>query len=137
MKLNKEVREHFEKWYDENRFNVGDLSVSINGFYRLDFFMQQGVLLEFIREERGVLIQVYNNASGYLWSMAKNVGGTDLGFSYYSGTDDSSGTFKTYNDAMETAINLELNKGGLNKFQKEFKPFHWENYAFYLLDGKI
>lgn len=38
-----------------------------------------------IMDSEKVLISIYNNASGFLWSMAKLEGGTDLGWSDHHG----------------------------------------------------
>ena len=89
-------------------------------------------LHRWIRENRGVLIQVYNNASGYLWSLAKVPGGTDLGWSEFTGNDENSGTFKSYEDAYEDALQLVL-RATLEEFRgNEEYGKHWGNYSKYL-----
>lgn len=120
-------KEDFEKWIGYNCF------MELFEFDKYSFRMQQGVYLEFVREERGVLIQVYNNASGYLWQMAKVEGGTDLGWSEFDGNCEMLGSYKTYNDALSHAIKLE-NKGGLEEFKKRTltSVFHWGNYVSWL-----
>ena len=131
MKISSQAEHEFNEWLITTyRFRYDSIE-------RYSFDMKVGLFLRYIREERGVLIQPYNNASGYLWNMMKVDGGTDLGYSEYSGNDLSSGTFKTWDDAVGNAIELEL-KGGLEKFKKETSgdKFHWGNYADYLLKLK-
>lgn len=85
-----------------------------------------------IREKENVLIQVYNNASGYLWALAKVDSGTDLGWSDFNGDCKMSGTFTTYESALEDAVSL-VSKCGLEKFRKEWNlPFHWGHYSTHL-----
>lgn len=62
---------------------------------------------KFIRDERGVLIQIYNNGSGYLFQMSKIGTGTDLGYSEHIGPNNS-GCWDTYEEALEFAIYLQL-----------------------------
>lgn len=131
--------EQFNKWYLikflhlPNPCEQGVFDSELERFYNTYPSMQQGVYLEFIREERGVLIQVYNNASGYLWQMSKMLTGTDLGWSGLMVGYGRGGSFDTYNGALTNAIELEFN-GGLSDFEKtrENKPFHWGNYACWL-----
>lgn len=81
----------------------------------------QSLLQKWIRETRGVNIQIYNNASGYLFAMAKCEGGTDLGWSEYSGPNPS-GVWDTYEEALEFALLVQLGTD-LEKFG------HWSNYV--------
>lgn len=81
----------------------------------------QSFLQKWIRETRGVNIQIYNNASGYLFAMAECEGGTDLGWSEYSGPN-SSGVWDTYEEALEFALLVQLGTD-LEKFG------HWGNYV--------
>ncbi len=64
----------------------------------------------FIRKNLEVLIQVYNSASGYLWALSLNPGGTDLGWCDHSGNCEMSGAYITYEDALEHAIEMCLTK---------------------------
>ena len=73
-----------------------------------------------------VLISVYNNASGFLWSLMMYDGGTDLGWSGFIGNNKWSKTFVTYEDALENAIN-NVNKCSLDEFKKINIP--WKCYA--------
>ena len=86
-----------------------------------------------IMDTKNILISVYTNASGFLWQIMKVDSGTDLGWSEYNGNCEESGTFKTYEDALEDAITL-IEKCDLDKFKKEVKisDSHWGNYAAYL-----
>ena len=84
-------------------------------------------------DEKNVLISVYTNASGFLWSIMKVDSGTDLGWSEYRGDCEWSGSFTSYENALEDALNL-VAKGDLDKFQKDCPKdkFHWSNYADWL-----
>lgn len=85
-----------------------------------------------IMDEKRILIQVYNNASGFLWALAKMEGGTDLGWSEFNGNCEDSGSFKEYEDALEDAITL-INRCDLERFRKDNPTsFHWGNYAGHL-----
>lgn len=85
-----------------------------------------------IREKHNVLIQIYNNASGYLWALAKVDTGTDLGWCEDNGNCPMSGAFVEYEDALEDAVSL-VEKCSLKKFQTEWnRNFHWGNYATHL-----
>lgn len=85
-----------------------------------------------LRENENVLIQIYNNASGYLWSLSKVDSGTDLGWSDFNGDCELSGTFTTYENALEDAVTL-IQKCSLQKFKSELKTnFHWGLYATHL-----
>ena len=59
-------------------------------------------IVDFIRE-RGIVISIYNNAGGFLWNMAKSEGGTDMGWSEYTGSNDS-GVWDTFYEALLAAI---------------------------------
>ena len=92
----------------------------------------QEELHKWIRDNRGVLIQVYNSASGYLWALSKVPGGTDLGWSEFSGNHKDSGCFITYEDAYEDVLALVLHSS-LDEFRNnEEYGKHWSNYSFYL-----
>lgn len=84
-------------------------------------------------DKKNVLICVYTNASGFLWSMMKIDSGTDLGYSGHNGDCKMSGSFTSYENALEDALNL-VDKCDLNQFQKDCpnKQFHWGNYADWL-----
>ena len=86
-----------------------------------------------LMEEKNILISVYTNASGFLWSIMKVDSGTDLGWSEFNGDCKMSGTFTTYEKAFEDALNL-IDKADLSKFQKQYPKdkFHWGNYAQWL-----
>lgn len=85
-----------------------------------------------IMDTKNILVSVYTNASGYLWQVMKVDSGTDLGWSEFNGDCEMSGSFKTYENALEDALNL-IDKCDLEKYHKECDtPFHWGNYADYL-----
>lgn len=79
-----------------------------------------------IMTERNTLICVYANASGYLWSMSMTDSGTNLGYSEYNGDCKMSGSFTTYDKALEDAINV-AKKVDLNTFRTYEK--NWSSYA--------
>ena len=63
-------------------------------------------VIDFIRD-KGIVISIYNNASGYLWNRAKTEGGTDLGWSEYNGPNES-GVWDSYYEALNNAIEEAL-----------------------------
>lgn len=81
-------------------------------------------------DEKNVLISVYTNAGGFLWSLMKVDSGTDLGWSEEC---ENSGSFTSYEDALEDALNL-VAKCDLANFQNDCpkNKFHWGNYAGWL-----
>lgn len=83
--------------------------------------------------EKNVLVSVYTNASGFLWHMMQVDSGTDLGWSEYNGDCEISGTFTSYENALEDALEL-VAKCDLEKFRKDCPKdqFHWGNYAQWL-----
>ena len=86
-----------------------------------------------IMDTKNILVSVYTNASGFLWSMMKVDSGTDLGWSEFNGDCEHSGSFTSYENALEDALNL-IDKADLSKFKKECPSdkFHWSNYAGWL-----
>lgn len=86
-----------------------------------------------IMESKNIIISVYTNASGFLWSICKVDSGTDLGWCDFHGNCEMSGAFKTYEDCLEDAIIL-IEKCDLEKFKKEVpsSKFHWGNYSEHL-----
>ncbi len=60
----------------------------------------QSLLQKFIREKRSVHIEIHRNASGYYWSMCKENGGTDLGWSDHKGPN-LGGVWDKFEDALE------------------------------------
>ena len=86
-----------------------------------------------IMETKNIIISVYTNASGFLWSICKVDSGTDLGWCGFNGNCKWSGAFKSYEDCLEDAIEL-IDKCDLEKFVKESdsSKYHWSNYAEYL-----
>lgn len=80
-----------------------------------------------------VLISVYKNALGYLWELCKNDSGTNLGWSECSGDDEHSGTFTSYELALESAIYLVCQLSPEEYKKRISGDFHWQNYANYLI----
>ena len=85
----------------------------------------QSLLQKFIREKRGVHIEIHRNASGWYWSMCKSDGGTDLGWSDHRGTD-LGGVWDKFEEALEDAIFVQLSYDIPNN-TKVIK--HWGNYV--------
>jgi len=75
-----------------------------------------------IMDKKNILVSVYTNASGFLWSMMKVDSGTDLGWSDFNGDCEMSGTFTSYENALEDALNL-IDKADLEKFSKFCKIY--------------
>lgn len=85
-------------------------------------------------DEKNVLICVYRNGSGFLWNLMKADSGTDLGWSDFERGDcPNSGTFTTYEKALEDALDL-VSKCDLKTFKKEApaQKSHWGCYAQWL-----
>jgi hypothetical protein len=94
----------------------------------------QTILQKFIREKRGVHINIHRNASGYYWSMCISDGGTDLGWSNHTGPN-LGGVWKSYEDTLENALQVQLSYD-LPKDKSIIK--HWANYAeFAIKEFKI
>ena len=91
----------------------------------------QSQLHSWIRENRGLMISVYNNASGFLWALSMFPGGTDLGWCDHNGPN-AGGSWDSYEDTFENAFELVLSRS-LEEFQEALKDrFHWGLYANYL-----
>lgn len=86
-------------------------------------------LQTFIREKRGVHIEIHRNASGYYWSMCKSDSGTDLGWSDHIGPNDG-GVWDNFEDALENALYVQLSYD-LPENTKLIK--HWGNYIDFAL----
>jgi len=86
-----------------------------------------------LREEENIIISIYTNASGFLWSACKVDSGTDLGWSDHNGDCEMSGSFTTYEKTLEDALDLIANCN-LKKFKNDVpaKRFHWGNYIGFL-----
>jgi len=83
--------------------------------------------------DKNIIVSIYTNASGFLWSFAMVDSGTDLGWSDYNGDCKDSGSFTSYENALEDALNL-IDKCDLKQFKKETpnEKFHWGNYSDHL-----
>lgn len=85
----------------------------------------KSLLRQWIRETRGVHIEIHRNASGWFWSMCKSESGTYLGYSKFSGPNDS-GVWDEHDDALENALQIQLTydlPNSLNVIK------HWGNYV--------
>lgn len=85
----------------------------------------QSELQKFIREKRGVHIEIHRNASGYYWSMCEEDGGTDLGWPDHKGPN-LGGVWDKYEDSLEDALFIQLSYD-LPDNTKVIK--HWGNYV--------
>jgi len=92
----------------------------------------QSLLQKWIRETRGVHIQIYRNASGYYWGMCKADSGTDLGWSGDVGVKVRYQLERdTYEEALEIALQVQLSYD-LPENTNVIK--HWGNYVLTALD---
>jgi hypothetical protein len=87
-----------------------------------------------VMDDKNIIIQVYTNASGFLWALSKLDSGTNLGWSGYVGDCENSNTFTSYENALEDALNL-IDKCDLDRFRKEINDFHWGNYSKFISDN--
>jgi len=87
----------------------------------------QSLLQRWIREKRGVHIEIERNASGYYWGMCRSDGGTNLGWSDMKGPNDGA-VWDSFEEALEAALQLQLSYD-LPKTLK--KIGHWSNYVDY------
>lgn len=92
----------------------------------------QSLLQKFIRETRGVHIEIHRNASGYYWSMCKSDGGTDLGWSDIAGLNPA-GVWDSFEDALENALQVQLSYDLPNDITI---IKHWGNYVEFALKSK-
>jgi hypothetical protein len=85
-----------------------------------------------IMDTKNIIVSIYTNASGFLWSMCMVDSGTDLGYSEFNGNCEFSGSFIEYEDALEDALNM-IDLCDLDKFRSEVTDrFHWGNYTHHL-----
>ncbi len=96
------------------------------------FAPTQSLLQKFIRETRGVHIEIHRNASGYYWSMCKADGGTDLGWSDISGPN-AGGVWDSFEGALENALQVQLSYDLPNDITI---IKHWGNYVEFALKSK-
>lgn len=102
------------------------------GFGDIILAPTQSLLQKFIRETRGVHIEIHRNASGYYWSMCKADGGTDLGWSDISGPNDG-GVWDSFESALENALQVQLSYDLPNNMTI---IKHWGNYVEFALKSK-
>lgn len=100
--------------------------------YNLISAPTQSLLQKFIRETRGVHIEIHRNASGYYWSMCKADGGTDLGWSDQLGPNDG-GVWDSFEGALENALQVQLSYDLPNDITI---IKHWGNYVEFALKNK-
>ena len=90
----------------------------------LNLFSRQNKLIK----THNIWINVYRNASGWLWSLQKADGGTDLGWCNFNRGDQiDSNTFSTNLLALEDALNICEGFPRENFNLKYLK--HWGNFA--------
>ena len=134
--LNDNNREPFYKWlgkktkqmnYNICQWNAYDVEI----WEQQPFEMQLGVYLDYLRDKFQVVLCVYTNASGFLWSVQNN-GGTDLGWSGVEGGDcKNSGCWTSYESAFGNAFGL-ITKCSFDDYFKSKQFTHCGNYASYL-----
>ena len=92
----------------------------------------QSLLQKFIREERGVHIEIIRNNFGYQWLMCRSDGRINLGWS-----DDyepnNSGVWDSFEDALEDALLTQLSYD-LPDDLSVIK--YWGNYAEFAIKNK-
>jgi hypothetical protein len=119
--LNYEEIPSFPKWLKTN-YGMDTTGVFKHSIQRL---LRLTIVQRFIRETRGVHIEMMRNASGYYWGMCMEDGGTNLGWSEHTGPNDG-GVWDSYDDALQNACEVQL----AYKLPKNMKIIkHWGNYA--------
>lgn len=90
-----------------------------------------------VMDTKNIIVSVYTNASGFLWSMCKVDSGTDLGWSDERGDHEWSASFTSWENAMEDALGL-IDLCDLVQFEKEVpnNKFHWGNYVGFISKKK-
>ena len=136
-KLAKEKGFELETQYTYDVDANYDLHLALRGTYgnyerNIYSAPTQSLLQKFIREERGVHIEIHRNASGYYWSMCKSDGGTDLGWCDHRGPN-LGGAWDTFEDALENAMYVQLSYD-LPNDMKVIK--HWGNYVEFALKNE-
>ena len=119
--LNYEEIPKFANWL-KTKYGMGT-----DGLFKhsLQVFLRLSIVQRFIRETRGVHIEIMRNASGYYWGMCMEDGGTNLGWSDRSGPNDG-GVWDTFDGALQHACMIQL----AYKLPKSLKVIkHWSNYA--------
>lgn len=86
-------------------------------------------------KEKNILISIYTNASGFLWGLMKVSDGTNLGWSDFDGDCDMSGTYTSYEKALESALDL-VSLSSLEDYEKfrshSSRPCHWSKFIFWV-----
>lgn len=120
-----------EKGFDWNGEYMAFTSIHTEKYPEGEIFLKptQSLLQKFIRETRGVHIEIHRNASGYYWSMCMSDGGTDLGWSDSSGPN-LGGVWDSFEDALENALKIQLSYD-LPNDTEVIK--HWVNYVEFAL----
>ena len=115
-----------------NSFKIGKCDHnSLNGNCYNTSAPRQSLLQKFIREKRGVHIEIHRNGSGYYWSMCKEDSGTDLGWSDHKGPN-LGGVWDKFEEALEDAMFVQLSYD-LTDNTKIFK--HWGNYVQFAIES--
>jgi hypothetical protein len=89
-------------------------------------------------DTKNILVSVYTNASGFLWSMMKVDSGTDLGWSNERGDNKDSGCFTSYEKSLEDALDI-IEKCDLDTFIRNcpINFRHWGNYSEWVIANFI
>ena len=123
---------HMKMYKDENGHLFDNIGPAYDILSHCSHAPTQSLLQKFIRETRGVHIEIHRNASGYYWSMCKADGGTDLGWSDISGPN-AGGAWDSFEDALENALQVQLSYDLPNN-TTIIK--HWGNYVEFALKSK-
>jgi hypothetical protein len=86
-----------------------------------------------IRDTKDIIIQIYTNASGFIWSLQKISDSKYLGRGKFLSDSSKPIRFKSYDDAMSNAIN-NINKSTLEEFRSGISDYDidWSNFATYI-----
>jgi hypothetical protein len=87
-----------------------------------------------IMDNKNILVSVYTNASGFLWSMMMVDSGTNLGWSDSRGDHEYTSCFTSYENALEDALNI-IDECDLDTFIKNcpINFRHWGNYSEWVI----
>lgn len=98
--------------YDKDLSKCFGCKIDNERYFEATSAPTQSLLSRWIRENHNIVCSVYSNASGYIWEIHydKTRGGTHIKYSDMRGDCKSSGTFTTYELAMEDCL-LETLRG--------------------------
>lgn len=88
-----------------------------------------------IMKEKNILISVYSNGSGFLWSLMMEKDGTDLGWFELNGDCPLSETFTTYEKALSNAIE-SIGDSTLDEF-KNVPELSWSDFSLWSIERNL